>query len=300
MTLVEGIQIASGETHNYRIAINGNREFEGVLRVKEEKPKLVTFAQTILANNAVSDMTLTNVGESVAVENEGLISDIDDMGSTYYFRGNVTNNYVSFANQTWRVVRINGDGSVKLILNGVTDTVQAFYSSNEYEEFYQYEFSSIKEYLENWYEFNLQEYDEYIAIDKYCNDYNKTDNLFNSYIRNITNKIPTFNCLGENIGTKIGLITADEVIYAGGLYKENNTSYYLYNPNIATSWWTMTPASGTETSMNPFLVNESGMIVDDVLGTLNRSIRPVINLSKDVAVTGDGTVANPYIINETK
>jgi len=35
---------------------------------------------------------------------------------SYYFRGNVTDNYVNFANMCWRIVRIAGDGSVKLIL----------------------------------------------------------------------------------------------------------------------------------------------------------------------------------------
>lgn len=296
--LIEGVQIASGETHNYNIVVNSNSlSFSGVLKINEEKPKITTFAQTILTANAVSNTTLTNVGEAVAILDEGLISDIDDTGSTYYFRGNVTNNYVSFADQTWRIIRINGDGSVKMILNNTIDTVQAFYTSNEDEEFYKYEYSSLKEYLNSWYEYNLQNYDEYIFLDKYCNDYTTTSNSeYNSYIRNVTNKIPTFNCLGKNVGAKIGLITADEVIYAGGLYKENNTSYYLYNNDITTSWWTMTPASGNETSMNPFVVNESGMLNNDVVGNLNRGVRPVISLINEVAVSGTGTESDPYVI----
>ena len=55
-----------------------------------------------------------------------LASTEDDYGTSYYFRGTVKNNYVQFANKCWRVVRINGDGSVKLILHndnisGVSD-----------------------------------------------------------------------------------------------------------------------------------------------------------------------------------
>ena len=46
-----------------------------------------------------------------------LASAEDDYGTSYYFRGAVKNNYVQFANKCWRVVRINGDGSVKLILH---------------------------------------------------------------------------------------------------------------------------------------------------------------------------------------
>ena len=46
-----------------------------------------------------------------------LASTEDDYGTSYYFRGNVKNNYVEFANKCWRIVRVGGDGSVKLILH---------------------------------------------------------------------------------------------------------------------------------------------------------------------------------------
>ena len=46
-----------------------------------------------------------------------LASTEDDYGTSYYFRGAVTNNYVEFANKCWRIVRIVGDGSVKLVLH---------------------------------------------------------------------------------------------------------------------------------------------------------------------------------------
>ena len=41
---------------------------------------------------------------------------VDDYGTSYYYRGGVENNYVTFANKCWRIVRIAGDGSVKLVL----------------------------------------------------------------------------------------------------------------------------------------------------------------------------------------
>ena len=46
-----------------------------------------------------------------------LASTVDDYGTSYYFRGTVKNNYVEFANKCWRIVRITGDGSVKLVLH---------------------------------------------------------------------------------------------------------------------------------------------------------------------------------------
>ena len=46
-----------------------------------------------------------------------LASTEDDYGTSYYFRGAVKNNYVEFANKCWRIVRIVGDGSVKIVLH---------------------------------------------------------------------------------------------------------------------------------------------------------------------------------------
>ena len=46
----------------------------------------------------------------------------DDYGTSYYYRGNVIDNYVNFAGMCWRTVRIAGDGSVKLILEDQDST----------------------------------------------------------------------------------------------------------------------------------------------------------------------------------
>ena len=51
---------------------------------------------------------------------EGIYSAPDDYGTSYYFRGAVTNNYVKFANKYWRIIRINGDGTIRLIYDGTS------------------------------------------------------------------------------------------------------------------------------------------------------------------------------------
>ena len=64
----------------------------------------------------------------------------DDYGDSYYFRGNVVDNYVEFANMCWRIVRIQGDGSVKITLaaqkscSSITDsdTDSAFIGTGDY------------------------------------------------------------------------------------------------------------------------------------------------------------------------
>ena len=63
-----------------------------------------SFTYKILGSNK-------NITEALLASTE------DDYGTSYYFRGTVTNNYVEFANKCWRIVRVGGDGSVKLILH---------------------------------------------------------------------------------------------------------------------------------------------------------------------------------------
>lgn len=143
----------------------------------------------------------------------GLYESIDDFGATYYFRGNVENNYVYFANFFWRIIRINGDGTLRLIYAG-TETHENGYDdstsgdtvlSNENGN-YAYVFndadddityvgymtgtvgastyteansnttdSSIKTVLDTWYRDNLMGYDGFIADTIYCNDRSMRD-----------------------------------------------------------------------------------------------------------------------------
>ena len=62
-----------------------------------------------------------------ATKDEGLFMAEDDEGASYYYRGAVKNNYVSFAGFTWRIIRRNGDGSIRMIYYGTTtsDTGEA-------------------------------------------------------------------------------------------------------------------------------------------------------------------------------
>ena len=49
---------------------------------------------------------------------KGIYMADDDYGTTYYYRGNILNNNVYFAGFYWQIIRINGDGSIRLIYNG--------------------------------------------------------------------------------------------------------------------------------------------------------------------------------------
>ena len=55
-----------------------------------------------------------------SVSSSGLYAAEDDLGTSYYYRGTVKNNYVSFAGYIWRIIRINGDGSIRMIYSGTS------------------------------------------------------------------------------------------------------------------------------------------------------------------------------------
>ena len=85
-------------------------------------PTVSNLAKVILANNEVK-APLTTPGAAISTADEALLASAeDDYGTSYYFRGAVTNNYVEFANKCWRIVRVSGDGSVKLILHNDNPT----------------------------------------------------------------------------------------------------------------------------------------------------------------------------------
>jgi len=50
----------------------------------------------------------------------GVYSASDDYGTSYYFRGveNKLNNWVEFAGFYWRIIRVNGNGSIRMIYQG--------------------------------------------------------------------------------------------------------------------------------------------------------------------------------------
>ena len=77
-----------------------------------------TLLAGIKTNYPTVMQPLTNPGKEASSSSEAVLAATpDDYGMSYYFRGNVTNNYVEFANKCWRIVRVTGDGSIKLVLH---------------------------------------------------------------------------------------------------------------------------------------------------------------------------------------
>ena len=66
----------------------------------------------------LSATTLTETELETDKSDKGLYQGTDDYGTTYYYRGNVKNNIVQFAGYYWQIIRINGDGTIRLLYNG--------------------------------------------------------------------------------------------------------------------------------------------------------------------------------------
>ena len=106
-----------------------------------------------------------------------------------------------------------------------------------------------------------------------------------------------WNCQTRDLKYPVGLITADEVAYAGA-YKANqaNETYYLYNSSINNIWWFSSPyfLDGS-TACQWYFFGPDGSIDFDNAG-LPFVFRPTINLKKDVKFSGTGTSTDPYKI----
>ena len=113
--------------------------------------------------------------------------------------------------------------------------------------------------------------------------------------RIVINKTASLECSNTNdlYQTKIGLITADEVAYAGGKYNTNNSGYYLYTGN---AYWTMSPYYFYGSNAYVLLMYSMGFLSN--YGVNNTSgVRPVINLSADTTIkSGNGTISSHYEI----
>ena len=104
----------------------------------------------------------------------------------------------------------------------------------------------------------------------------------------------------------IGLITADEISYAGGVYGTNNSNYYIAQnaSSGAGYWWTMSPEywNSSHSYARVFNVGGSydngGLYYDDVSYVENTNgVRPVISLKSCVLASGGiGTASDPYTV----
>ena len=293
-----------------------------------------------------------------------LASTEDDYGTSYYFRGAVKNNYVQFANKCWRIVRVNGDGSIKLVLhndntssssspcaasNNSTTAAFARYSGSTYNTAFNSSYndnayvgfmygtagssdyasthantnkSDILKNLETWYNNNLKTYESKLADTIWCNDkstvsgglgYGTNATDYGAYNRLASTKQPTLKCPNDNNGGKlskftvddttngngnltykIGLLTADEIAFAGSIAYTYNRSTYLQENTGTTWWWSLSPYNFVGVNAYVWRVRSGDLYIGYVGG--DSGLRPAISLVSSTNVTGNGTSDNPYVV----
>ncbi len=333
--------IQSNATNYYILNINiinniGNYFYSSV--IVDYATDYLTLSQAIEDKyQAVSDSVTSDNVEAVDGINFGAISSTTNGNGLYsnfknnqngdirYFRGEV-NNYVSFANMLWRVVRLSADGSARIITND-TDLSSVFNSQTSPDSFYAgYSYndndlartngfgtaSVIMNNLENWYDLYLDDYSNYIKqTAEFCNDttgyiasgYGQYVDTFSAKTR-INNASPSYICpaADRNYGGKyfvrIGTIIVDEVIYAGGLttadssfYLNNNYQFWTLSPNYSERGYSIGYGGGVKT----YIVSNTGKIVDAFVANSYR-VRPVVELKPNTYVTGSGTADDPWVV----
>ena len=304
----------------------------------------VLVRDTLLANYPTQLTRTFPISNSTKVTNTttGTIYYEDtSKGRTYYFAGNPTDNWVQFGGFYWRIIRINEDGTVRMIYQGTetnvtgedtqiqTSTFNSNWNNNMYVG-YMYDNnqvhglmndSTIKKVLDRWYQNNLVDVaDEIDGNAGFCGDRTPysgtglgitvTNYAAFGRFSSSSNVNPTFECTdkrdlyttsGSEDGNgaltyPIGLITIDEVVYAGGARgtSNSNLSYYLYTGE---QYLTMTPYVYNGSTTDIFMVTLNGSFLNT--NTLSSwGVRPVINLKADVQITGgSGTSSNPYVIS---
>ena len=367
---------------------------EFIYKNSGDNPKDGTLLSAIKNGSTVKTPT-TTPGAAISADTEALLaSTADDYGTSYYFRGAVTNNFVEYANMCWRIVRVTGDGSIKLVLynyNGLTSTnntpssstpcnvtgddyAYARFEGDTYTSAFDFSYrdntyvgfmygtagassyaathantnaSTILTNLNKWYTNVLSKQanfdDSQLADTIWCNDksvvtdttfnpgsytlgtnygyakninyYSATKRLVQASSRNAGGTGPSLICPNDNNGgklskftvsdttygngalggyAKVGLLTADEIAFAGGAAYISNSTYYIKGNTNSTWWWALSPDGFSGGYASAWYVVGSGS--DLVYGYVSShgGVRPSLSLVSSTKVTGEGTATNPY------
>ncbi len=97
---------ANTNTLSYKLIMNeGGTTFNDNLSIIEEKTANVVYNTS-----------------SYTSSNSGLHKAADDYGGSFYYRGDINNNWLEFAGFYWRILRINGDGTIRIMYSGLKNS----------------------------------------------------------------------------------------------------------------------------------------------------------------------------------
>ena len=254
-------------------------------------------------------------------------------GTSYYYTGN-PNNWVQFGGFWWRIIRINGDGSIRMIYQGTsanTTGTGTQIGTSEFNSSYNKSYyvglvyalnqhgsgqpSTIMNTLNTWYNNNLASYEaDYIDTGAgFCSDRNLQSGswsatgshnyaaygrLYNKGSESASLQCSDVDILSQDNGrlpNPIGLITADEAALAGVTWNNQKESYL----NTGQTYWTMSPYGFSGSNAYVFYVNSYGCLYHSSVDWTGPGVRPVINLKANVTIlSGDGSSETPFVITE--
>ena len=254
-------------------------------------------------------------------------------GTSYYYTGN-PNNWVQFGGFWWRIIRINGDGSIRMIYQGTsanTTGTGTQIGTSEFNSSYNKSYyvglvyalnqhgsgqpSTIMNTLNTWYNNNLASYEaDYIDTGAgFCSDRNLQSGswsaavshnyaaygrLYNKGSESASLQCSNVDILSQDNGrlpNPIGLVTADEAALAGVTWNNQKESYL----NTGQTYWTMSPYGFSGSNAYVFYVNSYGCLYHSSVDWTGPGVRPVINLKANVTIlSGDGSSETPFVITE--
>ncbi len=268
-------------------------------------------------------------------ENDGLYKDIYEEGK-YIYKGGNPNNYITFNNEMWRILSIENNGTLKIIrMNSIGD--KSFDSLGLRTTGYCSQSAALDYGCNVWMaidNFVIGNTSGVVNKDAELNTYLNTTyyNGLNSEARGkiVVGTFMVGPVIPENADTlistinqekkyqwngKIALLTVSEYIKAsnnmactnvfsytnsGDCYSNSNTHNWLFNIVTTTTISRMR-------LLSPFIDGDSADIVFDVTpnGTLsghaarfdNYGVVPVLYLTSEIILSGEGTIDNPYKIN---
>lgn len=291
--------------------------------IKRDNPNILT-QPSIVYNSA----TAYSGGEIVSME--------DDYGTSYFYRGNPTNNYVTYSNMCWRIVRVQGDGTIKLILTdkekACSSSTMDTFSNNSYIGEVAAWFSSAAWYNDSFYpqfvdnavfrageDFSRRINKHLLTPTDWCmdgaKDYETSTWDSYSYNRIYTTKEYTLKCNREGLDEinsrrwskytyalsdmYVGAITIDEAIL-GGININYATKSYL---SSSTGYLTMTPSwlyNKNEIRWHRINVvnttNKTSRVGEHVGGFSDYYIPMIILKNNVIILSGNGTRENPYVV----
>ena len=270
-----------------------------------------------------AEPTLTTTSEESG-DASGLYASTDtNTGKpTYYFRGNVENNYVSFAGFTWRIVRINEDGTIRIVMQDGINNNASYQFNSKYDNYtyVYYSNSDAKTALDTWYQTNIGSKSDLAnkvaSGNYYCEQAKVTPSIDCSTLGSATMNLsssytPNFKCSTDGNGsgvvnTSVGLLTYDEVVYAGGYYGQSNNNYYLIKGLTSGNYkyfWTMSPSCFKSSFSNSvydvninFNGNYLGWLGNGSITNSSYLLRPILILKADTQALGTGTSSDPFVV----